>query len=299
MTPQCFVRITNPRHVGQVVFRPLGPLLLLAMNTLDLLQSLRRVAALVLFGAGIATMPHLSKAAAPDKATIVLVHGAFAESSSWNEVIRILSAKGYSVVAVANPLRGVKSDAEEVSAAMSSIQGPVVLVGHSYGGSVISNASASPGRVKALVYVAAFAPEAGETAAALSAKFPGSTLGDALAAPVALANGGVELFIRTERFRDQFAADVPARAASLMAATQRPITEAALKEASGQPLWKSTPSWFVYGDQDRNIPAAALAFMAERASSRQTIVVRGGSHVVMVSHPNTVASLIERAAMQQ
>jgi pimeloyl-ACP methyl ester carboxylesterase len=126
-----------------------------------------------LFCSGIATMPHLSKAVAPDKATIVLVHGAFAESSSWNEVIRILSAKGYSVVAVANPLRGVKSDAEEVSAAMSSIKGPVVLVGHSYGGSVISNASASPGRVKALVYVAAFAPEAGETAAALSAKFQG------------------------------------------------------------------------------------------------------------------------------
>jgi pimeloyl-ACP methyl ester carboxylesterase len=266
------------------------------MNTLVLLQSLRRLVALSLLGAGIATMPHLSNAAAPDKPTIVLVHGAFAESSSWNEVIRILAAKGYPVVAAANPLRGLKSDAAEVSAAMSSIQGPVVLVGHSYGGSVISNASASAGRVKALVYVAAFAPEAGETAAALSTKFPGSTLGDALAAPVALADGGVELFIRPERFRDQFAADVPARIAGLMAATQRPITEAALKEASAQPLWKSTPAWFVYGDRDRNIPAAALGFMAERANSRQTIVVRGASHVVMVSHPSTVASLIERAA---
>ena len=267
------------------------------MRSLRFLDALRRAGAALLFGTALALMlTAQSRAAAPRDTTIVLVHGAFAESSSWNEVIRLLSAKGYPVVAVANPLRGVKSDAAQLSSVVSSINGRVVLVGHSYGGLVISNATAKPGQVKGLVFVAAFAPEAGETAFALSTKFPGSTLGDALAPPVPLAAGGVDLYIRTERFRDQFAADVSGRAASLMAATQRPITEEALKEGSGEPSWKSVPSWFAYGDSDRNIPAAALSFMAERAHSQETVVVPGGSHVVMVSHPRIVANLIDRAA---
>jgi pimeloyl-ACP methyl ester carboxylesterase len=230
------------------------------------------------------------------KPTIVLVHGAFAESSSWNNVVKILKKDGYPVVAAANPLRSVKGDADYVSNLVASISTPVVLVGHSYGGSVISEAANGNANVKALVYVAAFAPEAGENALGLSGKFPGSTLGPSLAAPVALTGGGKDLYIQQDKFPKQFASDVPQAEAKLMAATQRPVTEAAVHEASGAPAWKTLPSWFIYGDQDRNIPPQALAFMAERAHSKQTVVVKGASHVVMVSRPEPVAKLIERAA---
>lgn len=230
------------------------------------------------------------------KPTIVLVHGAFAESSSWNGVLTTLIVRGYPVVAVANPLRGVKSDADYVAGAMKGIDGPIVLVGHSYGGSVISNAAKGNDNVKALVYVAAFAPEAGETAAELSARFPGSTLGPTLAPPVALSDGGKDLYILQDKFRAQFAADVSSMEAKLMAGTQRPITEGALNERSGSPAWKSVPSWFIYGDRDLNIPPAAQSFMAKRAGSRETVVVNGASHVVMVSHADAVAKVIEHAA---
>ncbi|QSX73873.1 alpha/beta hydrolase [Lysobacter arenosi] len=230
------------------------------------------------------------------KPTVVLVHGAFADASSWNNVIRILKRDGYPVIAVANPLRSVSADGAYLSNLVGSISTPVVLVGHSYGGSVITEAARGHGNVKALVYVSAFAPEAGETAAALSGRFPGSTLGPTLAPPVTLPNGGVDLYIQPQKFHDQFAADVPAADAALMAATQRPITEAALNEKSGAPSWDSIPSWFIYGDQDKNIPPKALAFMAQRAHSRQTDVIRGASHVVMVSHPEPVAKLIARAS---
>lgn len=235
-------------------------------------------------------------ASAQAKPTVLLVHGAFADASSWNGVIRILEKDGYPVVAVANPLRGVASDGAYVGDVVTSLAGPVVLVGHSYGGSVITEAARDKPNVKALVYVAAFAPDAGETAAGLSGKFPGSTLGPAIAPPVKLATGGNDLYIRQDKFHQQFAADVPKADAALMAATQRPITEAALNEKSGSPTWTSIPSWFVYGDKDLNIPPKALAFMAERAKSRKTEVVAGASHVVMVSHPDVVARQIERAA---
>ncbi|PZO37923.1 MAG: alpha/beta hydrolase [Pseudanabaena frigida] len=230
------------------------------------------------------------------KPTIVLVHGAFAESSSWNGVLTKLITKGYPVVAAANPLRGVKSDADYVSSILNGIEGPIVLVGHSYGGSVISNAVKDNKNVKALVYVAAFAPEAGETAVELSGRYPGSTLGPTLAPPVALPDGGKDLYIQQSKFHAQFAADVSIAEAKLMAGTQRPITEAALNEASGAPAWKSTPSWFIYGSRDLNIPAAVHAFMAKRANSKETIAVNGASHVVMISHADSVATLIEHAA---
>ncbi|MGR9172767.1 alpha/beta fold hydrolase [Hyphomicrobiales bacterium] len=230
------------------------------------------------------------------KPTVVLVHGAFADASSWNEVVARLEKDGYPVVAVANPLRGVKSDGDYVGRIVAGIKTPVVLVGHSYGGSVISEAAVETKNVEALVYVAAFAPEKGESAADLSGKFPGSTLAPTLAEPVALANGGKDLYIRQDRFHDQFAADVPAKAAKLMAATQRPITEAALTEGAPGAAWQTIPSWFIYGDADKNIPAKALGWMAERAHSRETVVVKGASHVVMVSHPDKVAKIIEDAA---
>lgn len=232
----------------------------------------------------------------PAKPTIVLVHGAFADSSSWNRVITILQRDGYAVVAAPNPLRGVRADADVVADVVRSIDGPVVLAGHSYGGSVISEAAEGLPNVKGLVYVAAFAPDTGETALGLTGQFPGSTLGPALAPPVRLTAGGNDLYILQARFHDQFAADVPAAEARLMAAGQRPVAEAALSEPSTAPTWKHLPSWFIYGDADKNIPPAAMGFMAERAKARQTVVVKGASHVVMVSHAPEVASVIERAA---
>lgn len=234
--------------------------------------------------------------AAANKPTVVLVHGAFAESSSWGAVGSRLLTKGYPMVAVANPLRGVKSDASYVASVLDSINGPVILVGHSYGGNVISNVPTSKSNIKALVYVAGLAPETSESAATLSSKFPGSTLGATLAPPVALADGGKDLYILPERFHAQFAADVPAREARLMAATQRPITEAALNEPSATAAWKTIPSWFVYGTLDKNIPAAAHAYMAERAGAKKTIAIKGASHVVMISHPDALVRLIEEAA---
>jgi pimeloyl-ACP methyl ester carboxylesterase len=239
----------------------------------------------------------MNTASAQDsKPTVVLVHGAFAESSSWNGVLNKLIAKGYPTVAVANPLRGVKSDANYVASVLTGIKGAIVLVGHSYGGSVITEAVNGNKNVKALVYVAGFAPDTGETAAKLSGRYPGGTLGPTLAPPVALPDGGKDLYIQQSKFQAQFAADVPVADAKLMASTQRPIAEAALNEASGAPAWKSTPSWFIYGDRDLNIPAAAHAFMAKRANSKETIAVKGASHVVMISHPDAVAKLIEQAA---
>jgi pimeloyl-ACP methyl ester carboxylesterase len=230
------------------------------------------------------------------KPTIVLVHGAFADASSWDGVAAKLLKDGYSVIGAANPLRSVKGDAVSVSTILKSIPGPVILVGHSYGGSVISAAAIGNDNVKGLVYVAAFAPAAGESAGGLSAKFPGSTLGSALAAPMMLPDGGKDLYIDQKKFPDQFAADVPQAKARLMAEAQRPITEAAITEASGEPAWKNVPSWFVYGTADKNIPAEALAFMAKRANSQKTVAITGASHVVMTSHPTEVAALIETAA---
>ncbi|MBD1850975.1 alpha/beta hydrolase [Leptolyngbya sp. GB1-A1] len=231
-----------------------------------------------------------------NKPTIVFVHGAFAESSSWNGVLAKLITKGYPTVAVANPLRGVKSDADYVASVLKDINGPIVLVAHSYGGSVTTNAVNGNNNVKALVYVAGFAPEEGETAAELSGRYPGSTLTLTLAPPVALPDGGKDLYIQQSKFHAQFAADLPASDAELMASTQRPIMESAFNEASGAPAWKSIPSWFIYGERDLNIPPAVHAFMAERANSKETVAVNGASHVVMISHSDAVAEIIEHAA---
>ncbi|HEY0792457.1 MAG TPA: alpha/beta hydrolase [Chthoniobacterales bacterium] len=231
-----------------------------------------------------------------NKPTIVLVHGAFAGSSSWNGVVTRLLAQGYPVIAAANPLRGLRSDAEVVAAVFQSVHGPIVAVGHSYGGSVITNAAVGNPNVKAFVYVAALAPEAGESAVDLSGRFPGSTLGPTLALPVALPGGGKDLYIRQDKFHAQFAADVPEAETELMAATQRPVTEAALNEPSGSATWKTIPSWFIFGSLDKNIPEAAHSFMAHRANAKNIVDVKGASHVVMVSHPDAVVALIRKAA---
>lgn len=245
----------------------------------------------------LATLPPATfPAMAGDKPTIVLVHGAFADSSSWNRVTSALHRQGYEVRAVANPLRGVEYDARYLDDTLRAIDGPVVLVGHSYGGLVIGEAADAGRHVRALVFVSAFAADVGETAASLSSMDPGSTLGSALAKPVPLYGGGVDLYIGNVPFPEQFAADVPKEEAALMAVAQRPITEAALNEPARRARWKSVPSWFIYGDADRNIPASVLGFMAARANARGEVVIEGGSHVVMVSHPDLVAKTIIEAA---
>jgi pimeloyl-ACP methyl ester carboxylesterase len=171
-----------------------------------------------------------------------------------------------------------------------------MLVGHSYGGAVITNVDREAGEIVGLVYVAAFAPLPGDSCFELSAVFPGSTLGDALEA-VPRSDGTTDLTILQERFHEQFAADVPAPQAARMAATQRPVTQEALVEPSGErPLWKELPSWFVFGEEDRNIPKAVQHFMAERARAHRTIEIPGASHAVPVAHAGTTAGLILEAA---
>jgi pimeloyl-ACP methyl ester carboxylesterase len=228
--------------------------------------------------------------------TIVLVHGAFAESSSWDQVIDGLLEAGHPVVAVANPLRGLAADASCVSDHVRLIEGPVVLVGHSYGGAVITNVDPDAGELIGLVYVAAFAPLPGDSCFELSAVFPGSTLGDALQA-IPRRDGTTDLTIIQDRFHEQFAADVRAEQAACMAATQRPVTQEALVEASGErPLWKEVPSWFLFGEEDRNIPKALQHFMAARAVARRTVAIEGGSHALPVANPDAVVHLIREAA---
>lgn len=228
--------------------------------------------------------------------TVVLVHGAFAESSSWDGVIRILLEEGYPAIAVANPLRGVAHDAAYLRTVLSDITGDIVLVGHSYGGTIVTNGATGNAQIKALVYVGGFAPDTGESAADLAGKYEGGTLGDTLTA-VPLGAAGNDLYIVQEKYHAQFAADSPADVAAVMAVTQRPIVEAALNEPSGEPAWKSVPSWFLFGSEDKNIPAESHRFMAERAGSRRTVELAGGSHTVGIPEARQVADLIFEAAL--
>jgi pimeloyl-ACP methyl ester carboxylesterase len=229
--------------------------------------------------------------------TIVLVHGAFAESSSWDGVVDPLVADGHDVIAAANPLRGLASDTAAISDLVRTIDGPVVLAAHSYGGMVISNVDANAGEVVGLVYVNAFAPEPGEHPFMLAAKFPGSRLGPDTSRPVPRTDGTTDLYVASDSFNEVFCQDVPAPQAARMAITQRPATQEALTEPSGdRPLWKDLPSWFLIGEQDHVIPAEVHRYMADRAGARRTVEIPGASHAITVSQPEATAQLILEAS---
>jgi pimeloyl-ACP methyl ester carboxylesterase len=265
------------------------------LNRFGVLAAAAVFASAVILPLAAAAAPAAAETGKTPKPTVVLVHGAFAESASWNGVVAKLQRKGYPVVAVANPLRGLDSDIQYVRQVMAGIHGPIVLAGHSYGGAVISGAAAGNTQVKALAYIAAFAPEKGESALELSGKFPGSTLGAALNSNP-LGDGSNDLSIKPDKFRAQFAADVPRDEAALMAATQRPVRDVALTQKATDAAWHTIPSWFLIPTADKNIPLAAQEFMAERANARDVVELRGASHAVTVSRPNEVADLIIEAA---
>jgi pimeloyl-ACP methyl ester carboxylesterase len=242
---------------------------------------------------------------APDKRkptaarpTIVLVHGAWDNSTGWDEVVKRLQQRGYPVIAPANPLRELASDAAYVSSILATIEGPVVLVGHSYGGAVITNAAVGHSNVKALVYIAAFVPDEGESLLQLSSLNPGSEIGPStlIPRPYPLAGGdvGIDLYLTQEAVRTAFAADVSQRAADQMFATQRPLTQAAFASVSGTPAWKTIPSWYLVASEDRTIPPATQRFMAQRAGAH-TSEVRS-SHVAHISQPQHTVRIILEAA---
>ncbi|MEO3854165.1 alpha/beta hydrolase [Acrocarpospora sp. B8E8] len=231
------------------------------------------------------------------KPTIVLVHGAFADSSGWNAVAGRLLAAGYQVVSFSNPLRGPQADGEYLRQFLTAIDGPVVLVGHSYGGAVISNGATGNSNVKALVYVAAYALDEGESVAAANALGGGHTdvTNHLIVRPYpGAAPGDGDAYIDPAYFHRLFAQDLPRSTTGIMAATQRPGALAALVTPSGPPAWKSVPSWYLVARQDRIIPPEAERAMAKRA--RATTVEIDSSHVAMMSHPDVVTKLILRAA---
>lgn len=239
----------------------------------------------------------LAPIAAPAQAakpTIVLVHGAWADASSWNPVIVQLQKAGFTVMAPPNTLRGLAGDASVVSAYVKAIPGPVVLVGHSYGGSVVSVASASTPNVKALVYVDAFVPDVGESCLSLLAGGPPPPNDLFVPVPFATATGGdADLYFNTKYYGAVFASDEPAAVSAVMAVTQRPLTNTALNDkAPAAEGWKTIPSWYVIGDADLVIPPKAQLAMATRAKSHITHAV-GGGHPSMLSHPEaTVAAIV-------
>jgi len=237
--------------------------------------------------------------------TIVLVHGAWADGSSWSRVAAQLQAKGYSVWVVPNPLRGLASDAAYVASILNTIPGPIILVGHSYGGAVITNAATGNPNVKALVYVDGLALDEGESAFQIAGMptppgaSPSCVLGDPdtlfdIVPYAGAQNGDVDLYIKQDLFPTCFANTILTKQAAMMGASQRPVAVSALNEQSGPPAWKTIPSWYLVGTLDQVIPPYAQIFMAERANAH--IVQVEAPHPAMVTDPNAVVEIIEKAA---
>ncbi len=230
--------------------------------------------------------------------TIVFVHGGWADSSSWNQEITNLERLGYPVIAPANPLRDLASDSAYIRSVLQTISGPIVLVAHSYGGAVITNAAVGVPNVKALVFIAAFAPDKGESLAQLVTMNPGSQIGpttlDFRPYPLPGGGTGIDLYIKKSAFHDAFAADLPLQMTDQMQATQRPFANDAFLSPSGDPAWKTIPSWYMVATQDHAIPPATERFMAQRAHA-STVEV-DSSHVAMISQPEATTRLILDAA---
>ncbi|MFB8396258.1 alpha/beta fold hydrolase [Streptomyces yangpuensis] len=251
-----------------------------------------------------ATAAHAATTASADstghdnaRPTIVLVHGAFADAASWSPVTERLQSRGHQVIAAANPLRGLAHDAAQVAARLAAVPGPVVLVGHSYGGAVITQAAATAPNVKALVYIAAFMPDAGEVLGELSGRFPGSQLEPALTpVPVPGPGGatGTDLYIRPDRFHDVFAQDVARSVTATLAAGQRPLHASAFSDRCTAAAWRTLPSWVLVSGRDRGIVPELQRFQARRAGARTSEVP--ASHLPMHSRPDAVVSLIRAAA---
>jgi pimeloyl-ACP methyl ester carboxylesterase len=228
---------------------------------------------------------------------VLLVHGAFADGSMWSGVIAELQAAGIGVIAPANPLRGLGSDAGYIASVAGQIDGPVMLAGHSYGGAVITAAGSMAGNIVGLVYVTAFALDEGESALDICGRFPGGQLMSVLRPatfPDVNGDPGVELYIDREAFPRVFAADLPYRAAAAAAAAQRPITAAAFEARSFSAAWKTMPTWYLIATADRLIPPEAQHFMARRAGARRTEL--RASHAVALTQPVAVAEQIAAAA---
>lgn len=238
-----------------------------------------------------------ARAPAGPKPTIVLVHGGWADSSGWDAEIAVLTGRGFPVITIANPLRSLTGDSDYVRARLDQISGPIVLVGHSYGGAVITNAARGVSNVTALVYVAAFAPAEGESLA--TDQYPGTHIDpsklDVVPVPNPAAPGGqdVDLYIKTAEFRDIFAGDVSPRESMLQAATQRPFANTAFVQPSGAPAWATIPSWDLISLDDHAISPAGQMFMAQRMDAHITSV--HSAHDVMISHPDAVDQIILRA----
>jgi pimeloyl-ACP methyl ester carboxylesterase len=235
--------------------------------------------------------------ATQDKPTVVLVHGGWADSSGWNAEVTALQRLGYPVLAPANPLRGLTSDAAYVRSVLKTIDGPIVLVGHSYGGAVITNAAVGVPQVKALVYIAGFAPDQGESLVQLVTKNPGSDIGKNVIPrkyPLAGGGEGTDLYLTKKGFETAFAGDVPRRLADQMWAEQRPFSQEAFESLSGEPAWKTIPSWYLVATQDHAIPPATQRFMADRAHA--TVSQVKASHVPMISKPAATMKVILAAA---
>src|SRR5213596_752247 len=237
------------------------------------------------------------------KPSVVLIHGAWADGSSWSRVVSLLQNHGYTVYVQPNPLRGLTSDSAYIASFLQTITGPIILVGHSYGGAVITNAATGNPNVKALVYVDAFAPDQGESLASLSSvpppagQSPSCVSGDPTQVFnfVPLNGGDVDLYVKPSLFPSCFANDLPPNEGAVLASTQRPFALSALPQPSGVPAWKTIPSFYLVGTIDNVIPPFAQLFMAQRANA--TIVQVRGSHLVMISHPNAVVGLIDEATL--
>ncbi|MFI9406802.1 alpha/beta fold hydrolase [Nocardia sp. NPDC052316] len=237
-----------------------------------------------------------SPAPGVNKPGVLLVHGAFADGSSWSKVAAQLQRDGYQVTTAAVPLRGLTYDAAYIRSVLDGLPGKTILVGHSYGGAVITNAATGSAKAAGLVYVAAFAPDQGEPVGALDAKFGGPATKIGVPHDFPLPGGGVgqELTVAPDKFHDNFAQDLPANEAAVLAAAQRPIAVTSFMEPSGAPAWKSLPSWALVAKDDRMIPADGQREMAKRMNA--TTVEQAGSHAVALSQPATVTELIETAA---